>query len=70
MEANKETKKLAYKTLAANKYAERPPEIPKHQWHAIRSVMFERYMREWMRTPDGLYSDSQIWKQTFMTYLK
>ena len=70
MKAINETKKLAYKTLAANKHAKRPEEISMHQWTAIYSIMNEKYIKALMDTPSGLYSDSEVWKQTFASYLK
>ena len=70
MKAINETKKLAYKTLAANKYAKRPEEISIHQWAAIYSVMNEKFIKALMDTPSGLYSYEEIWKQTFASYLK
>ena len=63
-------KQEIYKILAQNRYAKCPENVNKRQFAAIRAVMEKRYMREWMATPDGLYSDSEIWTQTFMSYLK
>ena len=70
MKAINETKKLAYTTLAANKHAKRPEEISRHQWTSIYSVMNNKYIKALMDTPLGLYSDSEVWKQTFASYLK
>jgi hypothetical protein len=66
----KETKALAYRTLAQNRYAKRPEQVTPRQWAAIRSIMERRFSAEWMDTPAGLYTDEQIWKQTFQKYLK
>lgn len=68
METKDFTKKLAYLVLANNRYAERAELIPIRQWAAVRSVMERRYMAEWMATPDGLYTDDKVWRQTFSSY--
>ena len=64
-----ETKALAYRTLAKNRYANRPEEVTPNQWAAIRSIMERIFTAEWMDTPAGLYTDSEIWAQTFHKYL-
>lgn len=56
--------------LAGNRYAECPDNVSKKRFAAIRHNMERRYMQEWMATPPGLYSDSDIWHQTFLSYLK
>ena len=68
METKDFTKKLACLMLANNRYAERPELIPARQWAAVKSAMERRYMAEWMATPDGLYNDDKVWRQTFNSY--
>lgn len=60
----------AYKILAKNRYASRPEHITPQQWGNIRRRMYDRYMDEWMATTPGLYTDSEIWSQTFAHILK
>lgn len=66
----KEERNTIKKLLAGNRYAECPDNVSKRRFAAIRNNMEKRYMKEWMATPEGLYSDSDIWHQTFMSYLK
>lgn len=63
------TKKEIYQVLAKNRYAKRPESVSAHQWGAIKSIMERRYMQEYMETPEGLYTDAQIWAQTFKKYI-
>lgn len=58
------------KLLAADRHAECPHGLSRKRFAAIRRAMYETYMREWMNTPEGLYSDSEIWQQTFGHLLK
>ena len=66
----KEQRLIAKKTLAANRYANCPEGVNKRRFNAIKASMEKRYMRESMASPYGLYSDSQIWSQTFSYMLK
>ena len=59
------TKQEIYQVLAKNRYAARPENVSARQWSAIRSSMERRYMQEYMETPKGLYTEAQIWAQTF-----
>jgi len=68
-ETKNETKKIAYSVLANNMYAKRPNEVPSRQWAGVKSAMFAKYIKEWMDTPDGLYTDAQIWQQTFSSLI-
>lgn len=65
-----EERSVIRRTLAKNRYAECPANVSKRRFSAIRHSMEELYMKEWMRTPQGLYTDSEIWKQTFIHLLK
>ena len=55
--------------LAKNRYAKCPEGVSKRSFAAIRAAMERRFMDEWIDTPPGLYSDSEIWAQTFAKYL-
>lgn len=55
--------------LAKNRYAVCPENVNKRQFSAIRAAMEKQFLKEWLSTPEGLYTDSQIWKQTFNKYL-
>lgn len=68
-ETKNETKKLAYSILAKNMYAKRPDEVPSRQWAGVKSSMLAKYRKEWMGTPEGLYTDAQIWQQTFSSLI-
>lgn len=70
MTTNEKTKNLAYSLLAQNRYARKPKEISAHQWNAVKGIMEKRFTREYMDTPQGLYTDEQIWKQTFLHIVK
>lgn len=66
----KNTKKIEIrKMLAKNKYAKKPESVSNQQWVQNKRIMEEKYLKEWMNTPEGLYTDEQIWKQTFQHYL-
>lgn len=63
-------KERAYKILAKDRYANRPEDIPVRVWNGVRSYMERCYMKELMNTPAGLYTNNEIWEQTFRSYLK
>ncbi len=61
----KDTKQAAYSILAHNRNAKRPEYISPRQWAAVKTTMEKKFMKEWMDTPEGLYTSEQVWKQTF-----
>ena len=61
----KEERAYIRSILAENRYAKCPEKINKKRFAAVRAAMERRYMAEYMATPPGLYTDSQIWSQTF-----
>lgn len=58
------------KLLAADRHALCPEGFSKRRFYSIRADMERRYMREFLNTPDGLYTSATIWKQTFGYLLK
>lgn len=56
--------------LAHNRYAECPSNVGIRQWAAVKSVMERKFLREYMDTPKGLYTDAHIWLQTFRHHLE
>ena len=62
-------KTLCYSILAANRYAHCPEGVNKRRFSAIRTVMERSFMKAWMDTPVGLYTEAQIWEQTHRHWL-
>lgn len=65
----KESKKICYKILAKNRYASCPQDISKRQFAAVKSYMTKKFMKELLATPSGLYTDSELWSQTFRSLM-
>lgn len=61
-------KEKAYKVLAKDRYAKCPEGINPRVFAAVRGVMERRFMQAYMDTPEGLYTDAQIWAQCFSKY--
>lgn len=59
------TKELAKAILAQNRFAERPKSISSDVWEKTKKAMEKRFFKEIMDTPEGLYTNDQIWAQTF-----
>lgn len=51
--------------LAKNRYAKCPDGINKKRFAGVRAAMEKIFMVQYMATPEGLYTDAQIWAQTF-----
>lgn len=64
-ETAKQERATIRQMLAKNRYAKCPDGINKKRFAGVRAAMERRYMREYMATPEGLYTDAQIWAQTF-----
>lgn len=58
------------KMLAKDMYARCPENVTKQRFELIKHYMFETYMKELKSTPEGLYTRSEIWKQTFNFLLR
>lgn len=65
-----DTKLLCYAILANNRYAKKPSNVPTRQWTAVRATMEQKFTKEYMDTPDGLYTNAQIWTQMFKQYIE
>jgi hypothetical protein len=66
---NTSTKTKCYQILARDRYAQCPEGINKRQFSAVKAHMKKVYMKAWMDTPEGLYTDEAIWHQCFHHYL-
>lgn len=66
----KNEKKICYMVLARDRYAKCPEGVSKRRFAGIRNYIELRYRKEWLNTPEGLYTDSEIWNQTLNYILK
>jgi hypothetical protein len=61
----KEERTMIHAILAKNRYAKCPDGINKKRFAGIRAAMEKIFLAQYMATPEGLYTDAQIWAQTF-----